>query len=153
MFFIDLDGAVGDPAVSAAIAGLRDKAESVRVLGSYPSPRPGSRTPNRAANTGAFWPPSTIPATWPSGHPGVAQVDAAGVAAAKNGVVRLNGASPNGHTTRPGGRVLVLNASYEPINVCTTRRATVLLLKERAECSSATRASSTPSASRSSAPA
>ena len=32
-----------------------------------------------------------------------------------------------------GGRVLVLNASYEPINVCTVRRATVLLLKERAE--------------------
>ena len=30
-------------------------------------------------------------------------------------------------------RVLVLNASYEPINVCTVRRATVLVLKERAE--------------------
>jgi 5-methylcytosine-specific restriction endonuclease McrA len=29
--------------------------------------------------------------------------------------------------------VLVLNASYEPINVCTVRRATVLLLKSRAE--------------------
>jgi 5-methylcytosine-specific restriction endonuclease McrA len=29
--------------------------------------------------------------------------------------------------------VLVLNATYEPINVCTVRRATVLLLKERAE--------------------
>ena len=37
---------------------------------------------------------------------------------------------------RPGhrsGRVLVLNASYEPINVCTMRRATVLVLKSRAE--------------------
>jgi len=32
-----------------------------------------------------------------------------------------------------GSRVLVLNASYEPINVCTIRRATVLLLKSRAE--------------------
>src|SRR3712207_9512845 len=32
-----------------------------------------------------------------------------------------------------GGRVLVLNATYEPINVCTVRRAAVLLLKERAE--------------------
>jgi len=32
-----------------------------------------------------------------------------------------------------GGRVLVLNASYEPINVCTVRRAAVLLLKRRAE--------------------
>jgi 5-methylcytosine-specific restriction endonuclease McrA len=31
------------------------------------------------------------------------------------------------------GRVLVLNASYEPINVCTVRRATVLVLKDRAE--------------------
>jgi 5-methylcytosine-specific restriction endonuclease McrA len=29
--------------------------------------------------------------------------------------------------------VLVLNATYEPINVCTVRRAVVLLLKERAE--------------------
>jgi 5-methylcytosine-specific restriction endonuclease McrA len=34
---------------------------------------------------------------------------------------------------RTNGRVLVLNASYEPINVCTVRRATVLILKERAE--------------------
>ena len=29
--------------------------------------------------------------------------------------------------------MLVLNASYEPINVCTIRRAAVLVLKERAE--------------------
>ena len=35
------------------------------------------------------------------------------------------------HEQRGGtnGRVLVLNASYEPINVCTVRRATVLILK------------------------
>src|SRR3712207_5025252 len=32
-----------------------------------------------------------------------------------------------------GGRVLVLNATFEPINVCTVRRATVLLLKDKAE--------------------
>ena len=32
-----------------------------------------------------------------------------------------------------GGRVLVLNATFEPINVCTVRRATVLLLKAKAE--------------------
>ena len=31
------------------------------------------------------------------------------------------------------GRVLVLNASFEPINVCTVRRAAVLILKQRAE--------------------
>ena len=29
--------------------------------------------------------------------------------------------------------MLVLNATYEPINVCTVRRAAVLLLKEKAE--------------------
>jgi len=32
-----------------------------------------------------------------------------------------------------GGRVLVLNATYEPIHVCTVRRATILLLKAKAE--------------------
>jgi 5-methylcytosine-specific restriction endonuclease McrA len=32
-----------------------------------------------------------------------------------------------------GSRVLVLNSSYEPLNVCTVRRAVVLLLKEKAE--------------------
>jgi 5-methylcytosine-specific restriction endonuclease McrA len=31
------------------------------------------------------------------------------------------------------GRVLVLNASYEPLNVCTVRRALVLILKQKAE--------------------
>jgi 5-methylcytosine-specific restriction endonuclease McrA len=31
------------------------------------------------------------------------------------------------------GRVLVLNATFEPINVCTVRRAAVLLLKDKAE--------------------
>jgi len=31
-----------------------------------------------------------------------------------------------------GGRVLVLNATFEPIHVCTVRRATVLLLKAKA---------------------
>jgi prephenate dehydratase len=36
MFFLDLDGPDSDPIVSDAIEGLRGKAESVRVLGSYP---------------------------------------------------------------------------------------------------------------------
>src|SRR5437870_4324524 len=41
---------------------------------------------------------------------------------------------PSGSSiTAIGGRVLVLNATYEPINVCTVRRAVVLLLKEKAE--------------------
>jgi len=30
-------------------------------------------------------------------------------------------------------KVLVLNTTYEPLNVCTVRRAVVLLLKEKAE--------------------
>lgn len=36
MFFCDLEGAAGDPRVADAIAALRTKAESVRLLGSYP---------------------------------------------------------------------------------------------------------------------
>jgi hypothetical protein len=44
-------------------------------------------------------------------------------------------APPDEHRRRgrDGGRVLVLNATYEPINVCTVRRAAVLLLKAKAE--------------------
>lgn len=37
MFFCDLEGALSEPAVSAAVGALRGKAESVRVLGSYPT--------------------------------------------------------------------------------------------------------------------
>ena len=36
MFFCDLEGAVDDEPVAAAIEGLRGKAESVRILGCYP---------------------------------------------------------------------------------------------------------------------
>jgi len=57
-----------------------------------------------------------------------------------NGGPPHNGASANGHPTTNGyrksfpgnGRVLVLNASFEPINVCTVRRAAVLVLKDKA---------------------
>jgi 5-methylcytosine-specific restriction endonuclease McrA len=56
------------------------------------------------------------------------------VSRAVNGGPPQNGAGANGH--RPSfprnGRVLVLNASFEPINVCTVRRAAVLVLKEKA---------------------
>jgi 5-methylcytosine-specific restriction endonuclease McrA len=44
-----------------------------------------------------------------------------------------HGPETSGEGRWSGGRVLVLNATYEPINVCTVRRATVLLLKEKAE--------------------
>ena len=36
MFFCDLEGALDDPVVSEAIAQLKTKADSVRILGSYP---------------------------------------------------------------------------------------------------------------------
>jgi 5-methylcytosine-specific restriction endonuclease McrA len=53
------------------------------------------------------------------------------------GSVAPSGQQRRGPETSPatatGGRVLVLNATYEPINVCTVRRAVVLLLKEKAE--------------------
>jgi prephenate dehydratase len=41
LFFIDLDGRSEDDGVAAAIEGLRGKAETVRLLGSYPIDRPG----------------------------------------------------------------------------------------------------------------
>lgn len=46
------------------------------------------------------------------------------------------GTATRGPTAGPAtssGRVLVLNASFEPINVCTVRRAAVLILKQKAE--------------------
>ncbi len=58
------------------------------------------------------------------------------VAAARGGGRRhSNGhqANGSGRLRSHGSRVLVLNASYEPINVCTVRRAAVLVLKSRAE--------------------
>jgi 5-methylcytosine-specific restriction endonuclease McrA len=50
--------------------------------------------------------------------------------------VRLAASSASDSTAGAGslpGRVLVLNATYEPINVCTVRRAAVLVLKDKAE--------------------
>ena len=56
-----------------------------------------------------------------------------------NGAVAVatqNGASDGAKGARSArlgnGRVLVLNATFEPINVCTVRRAAVLVLKEKA---------------------
>jgi prephenate dehydratase len=37
MFFCDLEGAVTDPSIAEALKALRAKAESVRILGSYPT--------------------------------------------------------------------------------------------------------------------
>ena len=70
-----------------------------------------------------------------------------GASSAARAGASANGASaPDRHKSNPlsrnghhearrlaRGRVLVLNASYEPLNVCTVRRALVLILKEKAE--------------------
>ena len=53
----------------------------------------------------------------------------AGARAAETGPAQVDATSSSGTTSR----VLVLNASYEPINVCTVRRAAVLVLKAKAE--------------------
>jgi 5-methylcytosine-specific restriction endonuclease McrA len=58
-------------------------------------------------------------------------------ASVAGGRASLAGPSPS-DATGPArlanpSRVLVLNATYEPINVCTVRRAAVLVLKEKAE--------------------
>src|SRR5919205_1093093 len=53
------------------------------------------------------------------------------------GVVAPSGHHCHGPESSPpaaaGGRVVLLDATSEPINVCTVRRAVVLLLKEKAE--------------------
>jgi 5-methylcytosine-specific restriction endonuclease McrA len=49
------------------------------------------------------------------------------------GPVALPHGSEGERGRRESSRVLVLNSSYEPLNVCTVRRAIVLLLKEKAE--------------------
>ena len=83
---------------------------------------------------------ASVPATGRASNNGHAPATTNG-----NGPAHLhgNGAAPDGEAdgevavaairrlTR--GRVLVLNASYEPLNVCTVRRALVLILKEKAE--------------------
>jgi len=45
MFFADLGGRLGDETVSAAVAGLAEVCEEVRVLGSYPAAGDPSRPP------------------------------------------------------------------------------------------------------------
>jgi 5-methylcytosine-specific restriction endonuclease McrA len=50
-----------------------------------------------------------------------------------DGHPRHGPSATDGYGRWSGGRVLVLNATFEPINVCTVRRATVLLLKDKAE--------------------
>ncbi len=69
----------------------------------------------------------------PRGRLSAASNGSATAVAATNGAVAGSGAPEPGVVRSIGGRVLVLNATYEPINVCAVRRAAVLLLKGRAE--------------------
>jgi 5-methylcytosine-specific restriction endonuclease McrA len=55
-------------------------------------------------------------------------VEALGIA-----VAEVRALAPGTSNGAVSGRVLVLNATYEPINVCSIRRAVVLLLKQKAE--------------------
>jgi 5-methylcytosine-specific restriction endonuclease McrA len=48
-------------------------------------------------------------------------------------VAEVREVAPGASNGVVSGRVLVLNATYEPINVCSIRRAVVLLLKQKAE--------------------
>ena len=62
--------------------------------------------------------------------------DGAEAALDARGSERVTGvetATDMGAAASTGSRVLVLNATFEPIHVCTARRATVLLLKAKAE--------------------
>jgi 5-methylcytosine-specific restriction endonuclease McrA len=52
---------------------------------------------------------------------------------AGNGAAAPDRGSSTGPRRQGAGRVLVLNATFEPINVCTVRRAAVLVLKSKAE--------------------
>ena len=134
LFFIDLDGSAEDDDVAEGIEALRGKAETVRVLGSYqvggppPLPEPeaapsGPETGGRAAGYDR--------ASMERGRrtrPG-----GLGRERARRFGWRARGAGAAVGGAPIGGRVLVLNATYEPIHVCTVRRATVLLLKAKAE--------------------
>ena len=102
---------------------LRAHCEEVRVLGSYPA---------RAARPRCLKPADGVRGTLPHMRSSWT------ARPTSSGRVRAAASTGHGPTRRvSGGRVLVLNATYEPINVCTVRRAVVLLLKEKAELSSA----------------
>ena len=119
MFFLDLEGSMADPAVSGAVQGLRSHAELVRVLGSFATVRVDILRSVAYRYTPRTWQP-----LYPQDHWGPCRSE----------TTRGTDLKPDGSSSRwSGGRVLVLNATYEPINVCTVRRATVLLLKDKAE--------------------
>ncbi len=111
MFFVDLEGGVeAERSVSDAVAGVREMLRGgarARVL----SGGVRARRADGSIDTLAPAVDTTVPP------------------------VSLRSVSLNEHRRRgpDSGRVLVLNATFEPINVCSVRRAVVLLLKDKAE--------------------
>ena len=134
MFFADLEGRDTEPHVAR---GAR---------------RPAQRTSRRCACSARSRPPRWSHAVRPQrdvgrprgGPPHAPSLHCAPAMAHPQYQRQLGSASPPEHQRRGRevGRVLVLNATYEPINVCTVRRAVVLLLKEKAEVHRARRAGS-----------
>ena len=128
MFFADLEGRDSEPHVAEALAGpapaRRGAARAGFVsCGLIPPRERGLRRNSyefaaRRSLAGSAAPPGTLAPAMAIPVPAPAR-----------------SASPPEHQRRgPAvGRVLVLNATYEPINVCTVRRAVVLLLKDKAE--------------------
>ena len=117
MFFADLEGGAGAPERGAG--GSPGDVDELRATSARTRPRLDLRPELTApwtvrASDGD--PYTTEPGDFEPGPP---------VALRRAGRPEQRSSSP--------GRVLVLNASYEPINVCTVRRAAVLILKNRAE--------------------
>ena len=118
--------------MAEALAGMRAMCEQVRVLGSYPAaPRSAPATVRQAV--GGRFERGATPA--PPLHSALEMEST--VPPEPVGSVSPSEHQRHGPESSPraamGGRVLVLNATFEPINVCTVRRAVVLLLKEKAE--------------------
>ena len=146
VFFADLEGA-RDRARDRRRARRRASDRSRRSASS------GATRPrhSQAARSGGRSAPVTLSASAveaataravapaaPAGSRGAQPGDSAGPTPVREGEASqpegpARPARAAGPRRADSGRVLVLNASYEPLNVCTVRRAVVLVLKEKAE--------------------
>ncbi len=137
MFFVDLDGAAEDPTVAEAIEALRGKAESVRILGTYPIAANGipGTLGDWAARASVYNPGAMDTAADP--HVGLRGARAPELARVATGgghgqqrVATGERAAAARRRRRPGaGPERQLRADQRLQH----RRATVLVLKERAE--------------------
>ena len=110
MFFLDLDGRAGGGRSPRGSRRCAERAGTVRVLGSY---QVGAAAPLRR-------PPEA--ANRPDPAASVARIPRQmSVVSAPGPAARATEGPAGGTGVR--GRVLVLNATYEPIHVCSVRRA------------------------------